>query len=102
MAKGVIRKILGTGTIGYGIGAAQAALGNAMGPEGGVDPGMHYYERLAAIQQWHPQDVGTAALVGGAVGLGVGVYNRRREMKREQEEQQHSALRKDQFNKKGR
>jgi hypothetical protein len=95
MARGIIRKIVGTGTIGAGVSAAAAAIGNAMGPEASIDPGMHYYEKLAALKDWTPTDVGTAALVGGAVGLGVGLYNRHKEMKREQ----HEALSDQQFGK---
>lgn len=84
MAKGVIRKILGTGVIGAGVNAAQAAISNAAGPEAGIDPGMHFYERAAAIAQWHPQDVGTASLIGAGLGLGVGAVLRHREYKKEQ------------------
>jgi hypothetical protein len=87
MPKGVIRKIVGTGAIGAGVNAAASALGNAIGPSSAVDPGMHYYERMAAMADWHPADVGAAALVGGAVGVGVGMLNRHLEWKKQQAEQ---------------
>lgn len=84
MGRGVIRKIVGTGTIGAGIAAANAAIGNAVGPAGiATDPGMNSALQETLVKNWEPANVGTAALVGGAVGLGVGVYNRAREMKRE-------------------
>jgi hypothetical protein len=90
-------KIAKAGAIGAGVNAGMAALGNAMGPEAAVDGGMHYYERMAAMANWHPTDVGTAALVGGAIGLGVGIARRHSQYKAERA--QHSALRAEQFNK---
>lgn len=92
-----IGKIVRASGIGAGVTAAGAAIGNAMGPEGAVDPGMHYYERAATLAQWHPTNVGTAALVGGAIGLGVGLAKRNKAYKAEKA--QHNALRAEQFNK---
>lgn len=79
MAKGVIRKLAGTGAIGAGVGAGLAAIGNATGPI--PDGGMNAAEKAAFIAQWVPTHPGTAALVGGGIGLGIGVANRFREMK---------------------
>lgn len=93
MARGVIRKIVGTSGIGAGLTAAGAAIGNVLGPRATADPGMSGVEEASYVANWHPHDVGTAALIGGAVGLGIGMYNRHQELKR------HSALRKDQFDK---
>jgi hypothetical protein len=92
-----IGKIVRAGGIGAGVTAATSAISNAMGPQGAVDAGMHYYERAATLAQWHPTNVGTAALVGGAIGLGVGLAKRNKAYKAEKA--QHDALRAEQFNK---
>lgn len=79
MAKGVTRKILGTGVIGSGVSTGLAALGNVVGPI--PDGAMHAAEKAAFIQQWQPTDLGHAAIAGAVAGLGVGAYLRHREMK---------------------
>jgi len=84
MGRGVIRKMLGTGVIGSGVGTALTAVGNAIGPASAVDGGMNYATRMAAMHDWHPTDLGTAALVSGAIGLGIGAAVRHSEYKKEQ------------------
>ena len=79
MAKGVTRKILGTGVIGAGVSAGLAAIGNAVGPI--PDGAMHAAEKAAFIAQWTPTDLSHAAIAGGIIGTGIGVANRFREMK---------------------
>lgn len=79
MAKGVTRKILGTGVIGSAAATGLTAVTNAIGPI--PDGAMHAAEKAAYIAQWQPTDLGHAAIAGGVIGLGVGAVLRHREMK---------------------
>jgi hypothetical protein len=83
MARGVIRKLVGSTTLGAGGGVAWQALNNAVPTT--VDPGMS-----DAVQQAIHQGAANAQshsilpiVAGTLFGLGVGVHNRNKERKAE-------------------